>query len=275
MTPNTLFFVGMHNLHHGDRVPAAFISVHRLRRRARAPFPVRKWICDSGAFTTILKHGGYPESPEAYAAEVMRWADNGKLLAVVAQDFMCEPFMIAKTRAPRIVERARRLGLFASSTDSAAAILIHQRWTIRRYDRLRAALPPSIYVMPVLQGFSPASYVEHLRAYGDRVGPGMWIGVGSVCKRNGKPAEIEAVLMAIHAERPDLRLHGFGIKTTALGSDLVRALLFSADSMAWSFAARRQGRDANSPEEAAAFARRIAENRPEPTLLGAMMGIAA
>jgi ribosomal protein L11 len=48
------------------------------------------------------------------------------------------------------------------------------------------------------------------------------------------------ILKAIKAERPDLRLHGFGIKTTALSWEEVRDNLESADSMAWSFAARME-----------------------------------
>jgi hypothetical protein len=84
----------------------------------------------------------------------------------------------------------------------------------------------------VLQGYAPADYAAHVRAYGARLEPRAWVGVGSVCKRNGRPAAIEAVLLAIKQERPDLRLHGFGVKLTALGSQLVRTLLFSADSTA-------------------------------------------
>jgi hypothetical protein len=85
----------------------------------------------------------------------------------------------------------------------------------------------------------------------------MWVGVGSVCKRNGTPEQIEAVLDAIHNVRPDLRLHGFGVKLTSLRSGLIRSRLYSADSMAWSFAARKQGRDGNDWREAAAFADKI------------------
>jgi hypothetical protein len=114
-----------------------------------------------------------------------------------------------------------------------------------------------IPILPVLQGFAPAEYVAHLRAYGTRLPRGAWVGVGSVCKRQGSPAAILAVLSAIKAERPDLRLHGFGVKSTALAHKGVRDLLFSADSMAWSFAARWEGRDANSPDEAAEFDVRI------------------
>jgi hypothetical protein len=82
----------------------------------------------------------------------------------------------------------------------------------------------------------------------------MWVGVGSVCKRNGRPEKILAVLSAIKAIRPDLRLHGFGVKRISLGDPRVREMLWSSDSMAWSFAARYEGRSANSVHEALAYA---------------------
>lgn len=190
---------------------------------------------DSGAFSTILTHSGYPHGVEEYAAQINRWKGCGRLLAAVAQDYMCEPAMLART------------GLTVAE---------HQRLTIERYDAL-LPLVEVVAVMPVLQGYAPSEYVDHLRQYGARLTPGMWVGVGSVCKRNGDARAIEAVLMAIHRERPDLRLHGFGLKTTALRSGLVRELLTSADSMAWSFAARRNGRNANDWREAARFTAEI------------------
>ena len=114
-------------------------------------------------------------------------------------------------------------------------------------------------VMPVLQGFMPDDYIRHIEAYGERLEPGMWVGVGSVCKRNGRPAAIMAVLLAIHVKRPDLRLHGFGLKRTALEDTQIRKMLTSADSMAWSFAARREEGDRNSWRTAKAYADRIME----------------
>jgi hypothetical protein len=113
--------------------------------------------------------------------------------------------------------------------------------------------------MPVLQGYAPHEYVDHLRQYDDRLAHGAWVGVGSVCKRNGNPRAIEEVLAAIKTERPDLRLHGFGLKMTALRSPVVRALLHTADSMAWSYAARMRGGDANSWREAQAWTKRITD----------------
>lgn len=243
------FFVGLHQPADAARVDAAFVSVNRLRNR-RSDFKVGDWIMDSGAFSTILTHGGYPEPPEVYAAQIKRWSRCGNLLAAVSQDYMCEAHMLAIT---------------------GMTIAEHQRLTIERYDELRACDTGGVYVMPVLQGYAPADYVSHLEQYGDRLGHGAWVGVGSVCKRNGDVGAIEAVLLAIKQARPDLRLHGFGVKTTALGSRLVRELLHTADSMAWSFAARKQGRNANDVREAIRFKQGIDERQPEHTLLSLML----
>ena len=183
---------------------------------------------DSGAFTEISTHGRYRHSVAEYADQIKRWKDNGRLLAAVAQDYMCEPFIVAKT------------GL---------SIAEHQRLTVGRYDDLLAE-DTGVYIMPVLQGFDPEDYVRHLGMYGDRLAHGQWVGVGSVCKRNGDPQSVAAVLLAIKRARPDLRLHGFGLKTTALSHPLITSLLETADSMAWSFAARREGRNPNDWREA-------------------------
>lgn len=214
------FFIGLHQPHDALHFAAAFVSVNRLRKR-RGPFQVGDWIMDSGAFTEISTHGGYRTSVDEYAAEIRRWARNGNLLAAVAQDWMCEPWIV------------RRTGL---------SVAEHQRRTIERYDQLVACDTAGVYVMPVLQGYAPVEYLDHLEAYGDRLAPGAWVGVGSVCKRNASPTSILRVLLAIKGARPDLRLHGFGLKTTALSCAAVRDLLHTADSMAWSFAARREGR---------------------------------
>jgi hypothetical protein len=62
---------------------------------------------------------------------------------------------------------------------------------------------------------------------------------------------------AVVGERPDLRYHGFGLKLTALTSFVVSDGLYSCDSMAWSYAARRQGRNAHDVNEAIRYAKRV------------------
>jgi hypothetical protein len=240
------FFYGLHQPSDAKHVSPAFISVNRVRNRV-GPFVVDEWIMDSGAFMELLLFGQYRHPVAVYAEQIKRWATNGKLLAAVAQDYMREAIMLAKT------------GL---------SIEEHQRLTIERYDDLLNCDSGGIYIMPVLQGYAPSDYVRHIEAYGPRLDRGAWVGVGSVCKRNGDKAAIEDVLLAIKGARPDLRLHGFGIKTTALGSGLVRDLLHTADSMAWSYSARKQGRNGNDWREAARFGKRIATMPVQDVLFG-------
>ena len=90
--------------------------------------------------------------------------------------------------------------------------------------------------------------------------------------RNQRPmpqaliALVAAVLLAIKGARPDLRLHGFGLKTTALAHPLVRGLLETADSMAWSYHARINGRNGNDYREAQRWAAKI-ESQPVQQLM--------
>jgi hypothetical protein len=214
------FYVGIHMPAHAFRFERCMISVNCLRAR-RSRMEINEWMMDSGAFTELSKYGAYRHSVDEYAKEIRRWKDCGRLLTAVAQDYMCEPFILAKT------------GLTVPK---------HQQLTIERYDALLRE-NTGVYVLPVLQGYEPHEYAAHLQAYGRRLRYGAWVGVGSICKRNTNAGTIEGVLRAIKKLRPDLRLHGFGIKTAALRSPAVRSLLYSADSMAWSYNERVKERE--------------------------------
>jgi hypothetical protein len=265
------FFIGLHQPSDAQQFMGpddqVMVSVNRLRDRV-GDFLVGRWMMDSGAFTELKNHGRYRHSPAEYAAQIRRWRRCGDLLAACSQDYMCEPFILGRT------------GL---------TLVDHQRLTIERYDKIRAALRsrrpirrrgvsrprpcliaprqlrrrPRTYLMPVIQGYQPSDYVAHIRQYGARLALGAWVGVGSVCKRNGDPRAIEAVLLAITLERPDLRLHGFGLKQTALTSPIVHDLLATCDSLAWSFAARYEGRNANDWREARAYLDKVDANPPD------------
>lgn len=237
------FFVGLHQPADARQFDRACISINRIRGR-RKPVECAEVLVDSGAFTELLIHGRYRHSVDVYADELFRLHSTGvvDIIAAVAQDYMCEAFMLEKT---------------------GMTVADHQRLTIERYDALVKALDDRFGgrcpfpVLPVLQGYAPADYARHVRAYGDRLAHGMWVGVGSVCKRNGAPDKIYAVLRAITHIRPDLLLHGFGVKLTSLMHAGVRALLATADSMAWSFAARKRGGNPNDWREAMAFVRDV------------------
>ena len=112
----------------------------------------------------------------------------------------------------------------------------HQHRTVENYLALRQ-LAPSLPFIPVVQGWRLPDYLACVDLYasaGVDLAALPRVGLGSVCRRQST-AEI-AVIVTILAAR-GLRLHGFGIKTSGLR--LYGHLLASADSMAWSYAARR------------------------------------
>lgn len=250
------FFIGLHQPSDAHRFAHVCISIRRLWKRVK-PILGCKVLVDSGAFTELDKHGKYMVTVAAYALRLWQLHTRGivDIAGAVAQDFMCEDFMLEKvmgipkdTITPeQRVEQIRR----------------HQEWSVQRYDELIAELerlfegPVPFPILPVLQGYEPEDYVRHIEMYGDRIRPGMWVGVGSVCKRNGDPKAILAVLSAIKAVRPDIHIHGFGVKKTALKSREITKLLATADSLAWSYHARINGRNGNSWEEAKAFVDQI------------------
>ncbi len=232
------FFVGIHQPNQAKHFKRVCISINRIRNR-KSDFPCSDWIMDSGAFTEISTHGAYRHEPEEYAEQVRRWAKCGNMLAAVSQDYMCEPFIIEK---------------------AGLTVREHQQRTVDRYLAIRGACP-GIYIMPVLQGYSANDYQRHVAMYGALLSHGAWVGVGSVCKRNGNIGPMLSVVRAIKELRPDLRLHGLGVKLTSLGEGAIRDSFWSADYMAWSFAARYEGRNPNCWTEARRFAERI-ENMP-------------
>jgi hypothetical protein len=240
----TQFFVGLQRPSTAFAFACSMLSINVLRNRKRG-FSANEWLLDSAAFTEMSTYGNWRTSSVEYAAQIDRLRINGIFRGAVSQDFMCEPSILQRT------------GL---------TVRDHQRLTVERYAQLLELT--DAYIMPVLQGFTPDSYAAHICEYAGLLQPGQWVGVGSVCKRNGNPHQIEDVLLAIKSERPDLRLHGFGIKLGALRSVTVRSLLYSADSMAWTYAGRRK-RDGSEhdPRLALAYAAKVEPLLNQPLLV--------
>jgi len=234
----TLFFPGLHRPNHVHRLERCMVSANVLEGRI-SDFKAQDWILDSGAFTRITRGLGH-RPVEEYAAMVNRWSRCGNLLIAVAQDYMCEPIALQAT---------------------GMTVRQHQALSTESFLRLRDAT--AVPIMPVVQGWAPADYRLHAVQLSKHLESDAWVGVGSVCKRQGDPAQIVAVLRAIRHVAPEWRLHGFGVKATSLLDARVTKYLYSADSMAWSFAARMNkyhegtGRGANSVEECIDWTKRL------------------
>ena len=212
------FSLGAHQPHWLWREPfPLFVSHRQLARRPRSLRPAAcRWALDSGGFTEITLHGRWVTSAEAYAEAVTRYAARiGGLDFAAPMDWMCEPFMLERT------------GLSISE---------HQQRTVANYFEL-LQVAPGLPFIPVLQGWRLADYLACAHLYqsaGVDLAALPRVGLGSVCRRQST-AEIAVIVSALASR--GLRLHGFGVKTAGL--HLYGHLLTSADSMAWSYAARR------------------------------------
>jgi hypothetical protein len=129
---------------------------------------------------------------------------------------MCEPFILQQT---------------------GQTVESHQRHTVSSYVDLVTAAP-EIHWLPVLQGWTRDDYFRHLdmyykaRVYLHEL---PIVGIGSVCRRQ-HTAEAEAIIRELAGE--GIALHGFGFKVR--GIERVSHVLTSADSLAWSYHARRR-----------------------------------
>lgn len=187
-----------------------WLAPMRTLPRARGP-----WALDSGAFTELDMNGRHETPAEQYAAEAKRFASEmGNLRWATVQDWMCEPDMLKKT------------GLTVAE---------HQRRTVESYLALRA-LAPGLTWVPVVQGWTPGEYLDHVGQY-ERAGVDLrnlsLVGIGSVCRRQ-RTQGVESVIRELHGA--GVRVHAFGFKLD--GVRRCAAYLASSDSMAWSRQAR-------------------------------------
>lgn len=210
------FYLGTHHPHwlRLTDVPL-FISRRQLARYKALPRALGSWALDSGGFTELSMHGRWTLPAADYAREVQRYRDEiGGLAWAAPQDWMCEAEMLQRT------------GLTVAE---------HQRRSVASVLELRSLGAP---VIPVLQGWTVGDYLQCIELY-DRAGLDLRaepvVGVGTVCRRQNT---LGAAVLIGTLRREGLRLHGFGFKRTGLS--LASDHLASADSLAWSYHARRE-----------------------------------
>jgi hypothetical protein len=197
-----------------------FVSDRRLRTYRRLPRAAGPWALDSGGFTELSTYGSWAcgPTPREYVERINRYQRHiGRLEWAAPQDWMVEDFILAKT------------GL---------SVREHQWRTIDNWYALDEHRP-QVPVVKVVQGKTVDDYLRHVdfyRAAGIDLTREPLVGVGSVCRRQGTD-EVRAIFQALH-DAGVARLHGFGLKKLGLAKSA--HLLTSADSLAWSFDARRK-----------------------------------
>lgn len=197
------------------RIPL-FISRRLLCKRKTFPRAVHTWSLDSGGFTELNMYGEWSVTPKQYAKEVRRFMKEvGNLHWASIQDWMCEPFVLQKTQR---------------------TIAQHQQLTVNNFIELMS-IDDSIPWIPVLQGWNEDDYIRCIHLYlhsGVDIFKHPVVAIGSVCRRQHTD---EAGKIFKRISELGLNLHGFGLKLTAMKK--YKEYVHSSDSMAWSFAARR------------------------------------
>lgn len=187
-----------------------FISVRRLRRYKNLRKATTEWSMDSGGFTELSTYGRWTVDHIQYIDEIQKIeSEIGNINFISQQDWMCEPFIVAKT------------GL---------SVKEHQIRTIDNYIKLKTALPNS-KIAPVIQGFRLDEYVECISMYksnGIDLSKEEIVGLGSVCRRQSEQSIFD-VVKTVYSY--GIRIHGFGVKLKGLS--LYKDYLTSSDSMAW------------------------------------------
>jgi hypothetical protein len=220
----TTFYLGTHQPHWLEQTDLPlFISHRRLANRKRLYRPRGWWALDSGGFSELSLYGTWRTSPESYVSAVVRYDNEiGQLGWAAPQDWMCEPPILATT------------GL---------TVLDHQRLTVANFVYLQElwghVSDADCPFMPVLQGWTLDDYRRCWDLYGEagvNLSEYEVVGLGSVCRRQATD-EIGDIVAMLRDIDPGLPIHGFGVKTAGLAR--YGHLLDSADSMAWSFDARR------------------------------------
>ncbi|MET9933932.1 MULTISPECIES: hypothetical protein [unclassified Streptomyces] len=193
------------------------VSHRRLSHRRSLPRAVTPWLLDSGAYSELYLKGTWTVSPSQYTAAVRRYREEISQLEYASiQDWMCEPHILART------------GL---------TLYDHQARTVASYINLLWQ-DDTLPWMPVLQGWTAEDYLRCVDMY-DAMGIDLTaeprVGLGSICRRQSTR---EAVRIVERLHGLGIRLHGFGFKVQGLRA--AHHLLYSSDSMAWSYGARHQ-----------------------------------
>lgn len=194
-------------LHQHPKCMISYYELHKRKKDINAGDAAI--MIDSGAFTWSRKEEPFPVGPVEYAEKIERWSDCCDMVGCLPQDLI-----------PGFGDHS---------------IKECQEVTTQSYIDVRSALHPEINVLPILHGEWPNDYATHVEMYGDIIKPNQWVSVGGIVKHSTNQQRLVSIFRAIHSVRPDLKLHGLGMKRGALKSDRIRKYLYTADSARWAF----------------------------------------
>jgi hypothetical protein len=109
-----------------------FISHRRLKGYKTLPHACGEWALDSGGFTELSKYGEWRTTVPEYLEAVTRYqAEVGNLAWAAPQDWMCEPWIIAKTGLSVREHQERTVTNYLDLRDRGPFIPVLQGWDAR------------------------------------------------------------------------------------------------------------------------------------------------
>lgn len=209
-------YLGIYQIKHAQFAPQFMFSFNRLKnRKLSVPFNNYDWIMDSGAFSEINLNGKYTYTAQEY----LHCVELHQPKMFFNMDYMCEPFVLKKTNLTIKEHQEKTIDNQIKITDLLKLFNIKGEFA------------------GCIQGWNINDYINHIDMLKSQRLITDNMGVGSICRRHSE-IEILNILQAIKKEIPNIKLHGFGIKTNALKNPIIHKCLNSCDSMAWSFAGR-------------------------------------
>lgn len=179
-------------------------------------YPYKSLFIDSGGFYSSMLSGGYTKTDDVY----LQYIEKVMPECFALRDFPCEPQLL-KRHGLTVKQNIRR------TVDNHIALL---------------DLLPNYCVnsepIPVIQGWKKEDYLDCIDAFKEQGLISNYMAIGSVCRRTAVN-NIREIIISVRDNIPAwIRLHGFGVKLTALKDLAVWNALYSVDSGAWDYEAR-------------------------------------
>jgi len=206
------------------------ILINFMTKTNRPPkYPYELLFIDSGGFFSSMQAGHYTKTDAEYLEYIE--AKNPAFFAL--RDYPCETELLKK---------------------HSRTVFEHIKMTVEHHCLLLDMLPEyniNAVPIPVIQGWSVEDYQLCIDLFRERGLITDYMAIGSVCRRTSIK-NIRDIIVSVRDNLPaKTKLHGFGVKLTALKDLAIWNALYSVDSGAWDYVARWKkfrGEETNIPD---------------------------
>ncbi len=206
------------------------ILINFMTKTNRLPkYPYQNLFIDSGGFYSSMVSGGYTKTDDEY----LQFVEKIMREYFALRDYPCEPQLLKKHNLTVKQNINRTVDNHLSLLDILPKYCINSE------------------PVPVIQGWKKEDYLSCIDAFNEQGLMNNYMAIGSVCRRTALD-NIREIVISVRDNVPSwVKLHGFGLKLTALKDLAIWKALYSTDSGAWDYVARWKkfrGEETNIPE---------------------------